>query len=235
MCGRPSQIFAGAEPRELRHQMAVRLNRELELDLNDATSETVLRHVAWKKEVLKAKKLFETSSQAPSPSKDYCQLIVTEKGVVMRRWKITLRNASSRHATAPTEDCISYEDFLYDTQRQKDVEYIFGREVAYQVKRILGGTNDELSKLPTSVMVNIAAYLDLQSISSLSQVNKHLKEVCSSDQLWEKLYLSHQGKPAEEVISLAKSMGWRQVFFMNKLHLQKELSRRRRILNSPLH
>ena len=203
--------------------------------LNDATSEAVLQHVAWKKEILKAKKLIEISKQAPPPSKDYCQLIVTEKGVVMRRWKVTLRNMSTRHAPPPTEDLISYEDFLYDAHRQKDVEYTFGREVAYQVKRILGGTNDELSRLPTGIMVNIATHLDLQSISNLSQVNKHLKEVCSSDQLWEKLYLSHQGRPAEEVVSLAKSMGWKQVFFMNKLHLQKELSRRRRILTSPLH
>eukprot|EP00731_Ephydatia_muelleri_P030269 Em0021g792a len=203
--------------------------------LNDTTSEAVLQHVAWKKEILKAKKLFETSSQAPAPSKDHCQLIVTEKGVILRKWKISLRNMSSGHAPAPTEDLISYEDFLYDTQRQRDVEYIFGSEVAYQIKRILSGTTDELSKLPKGIMVQIATYLDLQSVSSLSQVSKHLKEVCSSDQLWEKLYLYHQGRATEEVASLAKSMGWKQVFFMNKLHLQKELSRRRRVLTSPMH
>lgn len=198
-------------------------------NLDNSISDEVMAKVARKKEILKAKKLFEATAQVPSPSKDFTQIILTERGVVWRKWKITLRGISQGAAPAPSEEALSHEDFQYDSTLQGEIERIFGPEVLRQIKRILAGSQDELSKLPEKTMVQICSCLDLQSIMQLSRVNRHLREVCTSNSLWEKLYRIHQGVPSDEVSVLAKEVGWKTVFFMNKLQLQKELSRRRRL------
>ncbi len=98
-----------------------------------------------------------------------------------------------------------------------------------QVRRIIAGNHDNFSRLPESVLLSICLYLDLSSLNSFSMVNSHLRDVCNSETLWEGLYRQHQGLPSQEVISLAAERGWKTVFFMNKLQLQKELSRQRRL------
>lgn len=69
--------------------------------------------------------------------------------------------------------------------------------------------------------------LDLQSISQLSQVNRYLRNLCASEKLWGLLYAQHQGNPTAEICVLANDVGWKKVFYLSKLQLQKELSRRR--------
>ena len=198
-----------------------------------ATSDdhSLMQSIANKKEVTRAKKLYDATAQVPSPSKDFCQILITEKGIVWRKWKITMRNFSRGKAPAPSEVIMTYEDFKYDKSLQSELELIFGREALKHMKRILEGSNDPLSCLPEGLMILIATYLDLQSINSLSQTNCHFHELCNSNALWEKLYAIHQGKPSPEIKSLAQERGWKTVFFMNKLQIQKEISRRRRVLS----
>lgn len=203
---------------------------------SSSASKEALESMAFKKRVLKAKKLFEAAAQVPSPQKDWAQIVVTEGGVVWRRWRITLRGVAqgTTPTPSPSEVAMSHEDFKYDTTLQGEIERTFGADTMRQIRRIVSGSTDELSRLPEDVMVRIATHLDLQSIAHLSQVNCHLREVCGSNALWKQLYRIHQGVPNEEVKALAEEMGWRSVFYMNKLQLQKELSRRRR-LHSPSH
>ena len=214
-------------------EMATPVAENAEYLQSNATQE-MLEKLAWKKEILKSKKLFEATTQVPSPSKDFVNLVITEKGVVWRRWKITIRGVTQGAAPVPMpkEEAMTHEDFQY--AMEDEVERIFGPEVLRQIKRIIAGSRDELSMLPKQTMMAVATSLDLESITQLSQVNRHLREVCNSNSLWEQLYHIHQGMPSEEVTALAKDGSWKKVFFMNKLQLQKELSRRRRI-HSPLH
>lgn len=184
--------------------------------------------IEWKRGILRSRKIFEATGTVPSPSKDFCQILVTEAGVVWRKWKITLRNVQLS-PTPPAESVMTYEDFQYDKTLHFEVELIFGKKVLDHVQRIIRGCNDPLSSLPEDILIKIAAYLDLQSVSYLSQVNQRLREVANSDSLWEKLYSVHQGRATQEVKSLASEIGWKKVFFMNKLQLQKEISRRRRV------
>ena len=190
------------------------------------TSEDVLQNTYNMKEILRAPKLFEASNQVPSPGKDWCHIIVTERGAVWRKWKITLRNQSS--ARAPTEKIFSLDDLKLDTSIHSDIARIFGTDVLRQIQRIVSGCQDHLSRLPSSIMVRVVLNLDLQTIARLAQVNQHLREVCNSDQLWKKLYHLHLGPSTDEVDTLAQEMSWKKLFFMNKLQLQKELSRQRR-------
>jgi F-box protein 36 len=97
-----------------------------------------------------------------------------------------------------------------------------------KVKKAASGKWDVFLRLGEDLLIAIVSLLDLQSIARLSCVNQHLRETCNCDRLWELLYRTHQGHPSEEIGSLAAELGWKTVFFMNKLQLQKELSRRRR-------
>lgn len=191
---------------------------------------SLIEDISLKKEIRSAKKLYEISGQAPSPSKDYCHLLVTEKGIVWIRWNITLRNRSQGWFPTPQELVMSYEDFEYDDSFKSDLERIFGSKCAKHVRRIVarGGCRDPFSCLPEDVAIRVITYLDLQSITRLSQTNQYFRELCDSDTLWEKLYIIHQGQPSVDIRAVAVDVGWKKLFFMNKLQVQKEISRLRR-------
>lgn len=104
----------------------------------------------------------------------------------------------------------------------------FGENTLEHIDRIITGSNDVLSCTPESIMLRICSMLDLQSISQLSRVNRHLRNLCLSDNLWSDLYHQHQGHPSLEICSLANEIGWMKVFYSSKLQLQKEISRRRK-------
>ena len=86
--------------------------------LDSQVSDEVMKNVALKKKVLAAKKLFEATAQVPSPSKDFMQIIVTEKGMIWRRWKISLRGVSQGAVPQPSEEVMPHEDFKYDSTLQ---------------------------------------------------------------------------------------------------------------------
>jgi len=46
--------------------------------IDNTVSDEVMEKMKWKKEILRAKKLFEATAQVPSPSKDFTQIILTE-------------------------------------------------------------------------------------------------------------------------------------------------------------
>lgn len=189
--------------------------------------EDLIQELADKKVIVRSQKLFEVTGQVPAPSKDFCQLLVNTRGIVWRKWKITLRGVSRGYAPSPTESVMTYLDFKYDKELQNELELIFGDRIVRHVLRIISGSNDPLSSLPEDLLVHVVTFLDLESIDRLQRVNLHVHEVCNSDKLWERLYSIHQGRPSPEICSLAKELSWQEVFFMNKLQLQKEISRRR--------
>lgn len=98
-----------------------------------STSDEVMAQVAWKKQVTHAKKLFETTTQAPSPSKDYVHILVTERGVIHRRFPITLRGVSQGAIPTPTEKIMTLEDFVIDADFQNEIGRTFGKETLDQV------------------------------------------------------------------------------------------------------
>lgn len=101
--------------------------------LSSTASDELLEQVSWKKQITQAKKLFETTTQAPSPSKDYVHVLVTERGVVQRRFPITLRGVSRGAVPTPTEKIVTLEEFKIDTDLQGEIGRTFGRGVLNQV------------------------------------------------------------------------------------------------------
>ena len=86
--------------------------------LDSHSSDEIMEKVALKRDILRAKKLFEATAQVPSPSKDFTQIVVTEKGMVWRRWKISLRGVSHGAVPQPSEEVMLHEDFKYSTSLQ---------------------------------------------------------------------------------------------------------------------
>lgn len=204
------------------------------LEMSDTSVTTpgdklALDSVAKKKDILSARKLVDLAKQAPSPSKDWCQLIVTEKGLVCRRWKISIRGIARGGGPPPTEVALYFfEEFQMDDSIQREIEFVYGTETLEQVIRVACGHIDRLCSLPEKTVTKIFSYLDLQSIVRFGQVNRYLRQISNSNALWEDIYKHNCGTPSEDVKVLGDELGWKKVFFMDKLQLQKEISRRRR-------
>ena len=191
-------------------------------------SEAVLQNVAKKKGILSSPKLLEESCQDPAPSKDFCNFVVTERGVIWRRWKVSVRNVTQGAVPAPVERGLTVDEFLMDKDMQGEVGRVMGSETLQRALRLLRGQNDLLSSLPEKVLFQVVSQLDLASIDSVSKANRYLQQSCNSDPLWRKVYTVHHGPPTEEVQAVAGDMGWKRVFFMDKIQLRKESSRRQR-------
>ena len=115
-------------------------------------SELVLRNVAKKKNIMSCPKLLEESCQDPAPSKDFCHMMVTEKGVIWRRWKVSVRNITQGAVPAPVERGFTVEEFLADKDMQGEVGRVMGSETLQRALRLLRGQNDLLSRLSEKVL-----------------------------------------------------------------------------------
>ncbi|XP_078266007.1 F-box only protein 36-like [Rhinoraja longicauda] len=172
--------------------------------------------------------LFEMSAQAPPPSKDYYHLLVTNSMVIWRWWKISLR--SEFRDVHPSEQKNTYQDFLDDHNLQVHVSVIFGNGILEYVCRLCQQEFDYLERLPKDLLLNIIVRLELEDIARLSQASKMLKTVCNSDKLWEHIVLRYCDTITSEMQALAFDVGWKEIFFTNKLQLQKQIHRRRQIV-----
>ncbi|XP_064929083.1 F-box only protein 36 [Columba livia] len=169
--------------------------------------------------------LFETRGQAPAPSKDFCQLLVTRRQVIFRWWKISLRSESRE--SRPGATYASHEDFLQNSSLQIQIAIVFGANILEHVFNLCQGKYDLLERLPVALLVHIISFLDLEDIARLSQVSRKLKMVCNSNALWENIVKNLCDTITPEMKELAQEIGWKQFFFTNKLQLQVQLRRRR--------
>ncbi|XP_043927909.1 F-box only protein 36 [Protopterus annectens] len=156
-------------------------------------------------------------------SKDHISQAVTQ--VVWRWWKISLR--SEFRNTKPGEIRESHQDFLDDTTLQVQIGIVFGKNILAYVLNLCRGNFDYLGRLPDSVLLYIISFLDLEDITTLSQTSHKFKKLCNSDDLWEHIVQSLCDTITPEMKALANEIGWKQIFFTNKLQLQMQIRRRR--------
>ncbi|KAM6259691.1 F-box only protein 36 isoform 2-T2 [Spheniscus humboldti] len=154
---------------------------------------------------LLGEEVFETRGQAPAPSKDFCQLLVTRREVIFRWWKISLRNEFRE--SRPGEIKESQEDFLDDSSLHSNYDF--------------------LERLPVPLLLYIISFLELEDIARLSQVSRRLEMISNSNALWENIVENLCDTITPEMKELAQEMGWKQFFFTNRLQLQLQLRRRR--------
>ncbi|XP_005361567.1 F-box only protein 36 isoform X3 [Microtus ochrogaster] len=149
--------------------------------------------------------LFEIVGQGPAPSKDYYQLLVTRTQMIFRWWKISLR--SEFRTAKPGEIKETHEDFLDNSNLQ--------------------GKFDYLERLSDKLLLKIICYLDLEDIARLSQTSSRFAKLCKSDSLWEQIVQSACDTITPDMRALAMDVGWRQVFFTNKIQLQRQIRKKK--------
>uniref|UniRef100_A0A9L0JQ41 F-box protein 36 n=1 Tax=Equus asinus TaxID=9793 RepID=A0A9L0JQ41_EQUAS len=151
--------------------------------------------------------------------------LIEEGQVIFRWWKISLR--SEYRSTKPGEIKESHEDFLENSRLQVQVALIFGTRILDYVFNLCEGKFDFLERLSDNLLLSIISYLDLEDISRLSQTSHRFAKLCMSDKLWEQIVQSACDNITPDMRALAEDMGWRQMFFTNKLQLQRRLRKRK--------
>uniref|UniRef100_A0A9L0J8X8 F-box protein 36 n=1 Tax=Equus asinus TaxID=9793 RepID=A0A9L0J8X8_EQUAS len=107
------------------------------------------------------------------------------------------------------------------------VALIFGTRILDYVFNLCEGKFDFLERLSDNLLLSIISYLDLEDISRLSQTSHRFAKLCMSDKLWEQIVQSACDNITPDMRALAEDMGWRQMFFTNKLQLQRRLRKRK--------
>lgn len=171
--------------------------------------------------------LLDISSQAPSPSKDYVNLHVTTKEIHWHYWKINPRCLKPDIHVPPSGLVTPLEDFQHDLDFQSEVQRIFGAPVLEYLKNLCKGHINYFDRLKKPLQIYIMSFMELEDIAALSCVSKHFKEICESDQLWEHLVERFCDTISPDMRAYAQEVGWKQVFFTNKLQLQKEMRRQK--------
>ncbi|GAB1285167.1 F-box only protein 36 [Apodemus speciosus] len=175
--------------------------------------------------------LFEIVGQGPAPSKDYYQLLITRTQIIFRWWKISLR--SEYRSAKPGETKETHEDFLDNSHLQVQVAVVFGAKILDYVFNLCEGKFDYLERLSDKLLLKIICYLDLEDIARLSQTSSRFEKLCKSDSLWEQIVQSACDTITPDMRALAKDVGWRQLFFTNKIQLQRQIRKKKQNQEKP--
>ncbi|XP_027253217.1 F-box only protein 36 isoform X3 [Cricetulus griseus] len=169
--------------------------------------------------------LFEIVGQGPAPSKDYYQLLITQTQIIFRWWKISLR--SEYRSAKPGETKETHEDFLENSHLQVQIALIFGARILDYVFNMCEGKFDYLERLSDKLLLKIICFLELEDIARLSQTSSRFAKLCKCDSLWEQIVQAACDTVSPDMRALAKDVGWRQVFFTNKIQLQRQIRRKK--------
>ncbi|XP_001187528.1 F-box only protein 36-like [Strongylocentrotus purpuratus] len=176
--------------------------------------------------------LLDITGQAPAPSKNFNEFKITTSEVIWRTWVITLRNDAKRLSPGATVEPL--EDFQYDDRMQFDVGNVFGQGTLDYATLLSQGVFDYIMRVPQPLMLYMLSFLELEDIARMSQTCKAFYELCGAEALWEQIYETHCGTTVtDEMKSLAEEMGWKKMFFTNKLQLQVKLRRHTQRIKSP--
>uniref|UniRef100_A0A3B4AHS8 Uncharacterized protein n=1 Tax=Periophthalmus magnuspinnatus TaxID=409849 RepID=A0A3B4AHS8_9GOBI len=169
--------------------------------------------------------LFETSGMAPAPNRTYCYLTITKSEVIWRWWKISLR-AVDRLA-GPGEVKLSHQEMLEDKQLQGEITTVFGQDVLDHAKTLCQGHFNYLEHLSDALLLHILGFLELEDVGQLLRTSRQFWKLCQSEEYWENAVQQRCSTLPDEVVALARDIGWRRIFFTNKIQLQLLIHRHR--------
>ncbi len=113
----------------------------------------------------KIEKIYTISGQAPSPSKDYFELIVARELVVWRVWHIKYKH---HRRILPSEEKLSLEEFQNDGKMHRDITKTFGEDVLHIA--LAYASKEWLARVPQAILLKIVSYLDVNDLCMLSKV-----------------------------------------------------------------
>eukprot|EP00794_Sanderia_malayensis_P009964 gene9964-10986_t len=154
-------------------------------------------------------KIYTKSGQAPSPSKDYCELIITaDDEVIWRVWHIKYRHQLKFHP--PSEERMSSEEFQNDAKMHRNVTKSFGEDVLQTA--LAYASKEWLARMPQGILRKITSFLEVKDICTLSQVCETLRIRCHDNVVWKSMFQRTFGDWDELRERRAKKLGWKFVF-----------------------
>lgn len=176
--------------------------------------------------------LFKISGRGPPPNTTFFYFAVTKSEVIWRWWKISSRAVDRQ--SRPGEEKESHQKMLEDKSLQNEIAIVFGQEILEYAKTLCLGHYNYLELLSDSLLLHIINYLELEEVGQLACTSRKFRQLCQSEEFWEKAVRQRCQTVSDEVSSLAFEIGWRRLFFTNKLQLQMLINRRRMKLHEEL-
>ena len=176
-------------------------------------------------EVKQAPVLFEIRGRYKPPCKDYCRLLITEKGVSFSIIPVCLPSRNiSPVPSIPNDFVMSFQTFKSDPELHEELEHIFGRHVIHRAQLVAGRYN-LFGTLENKLALHVISYMTVKTILSLGQTSKHFHKLCNSQNLWKKLNNMYRAFPYDDVRfdqKLITRIGWKRFYFMKRDNLDEE-------------
>ncbi|CAM2096503.1 unnamed protein product [Caretta caretta] len=146
-------------------------------------------------------KLQEIHSQAPSPSKDFHHFTITKPEVIWRSWRISFQPNQEKifpKERQPIQElCTSYvptfsatpglTEWAYHSIDTEQVQNIFGNKMLEYTLNLCQGCYDFLARMPDNLILHILSFLNTDDIRQLSKTCKKFQQLCSREELWERV------------------------------------------------
>ncbi|XP_027253216.1 F-box only protein 36 isoform X2 [Cricetulus griseus] len=116
---------------------------------------------------------------------------------------------------------------VVDHSDSVQIALIFGARILDYVFNMCEGKFDYLERLSDKLLLKIICFLELEDIARLSQTSSRFAKLCKCDSLWEQIVQAACDTVSPDMRALAKDVGWRQVFFTNKIQLQRQIRRKK--------
>ncbi|XP_028656956.2 F-box only protein 36-like [Erpetoichthys calabaricus] len=171
--------------------------------------------------------LFEISQQATAPCKDFYQLLVTKKEVILRTWKVS--NPCKREKVWPTEDKKFHNEFLVDDYLQEHIKRVFGDDMLRYVTNLCQKHIDYIVRLPEALLMHIFSFLDWQDVKQVSKTCKKFQKVCKSDAFWEQAEHACYSKTNVAMEGVSSAIQRKLVIFHRKRALMNLARTQRRM------
>ncbi|XP_073183531.1 F-box only protein 36-like isoform X2 [Lepidochelys kempii] len=130
-------------------------------------------------------KLQEIHSQAPSPSKDFHHFTITKPEVIWRSSRISFQ--PNQEKIFPKEVRKPHSDILLNEQLHKQMQNIFGNKMLEYTLNLCQGCYDFLARMPDNLILHILSFLNTDDIRQLSKTCKKFQQLCSREELWERV------------------------------------------------
>ena len=127
-----------------------------------------------------------------------------------------MQTASSGIKTTKIQ-CRDFKDGDY----HDDIRFYFGQQTVQDILDRLDGKIDHLNLLPDPLKYQIISHLPIEDVSSLSMTNQSFYRLCNSDKTWLKKFENI----SEELLNLGDEIGFKKLYFMNKMDLQRNCSK----------
>ncbi|CAK9805310.1 F-box only protein 36 [Anthophora plagiata] len=167
----------------------------------------------------------EKYSVAPSPSRDYYGLRVSNDKVILYLWRIS----HGPHKT-PLVRTSDFDDFNRDYQLQEEIRRIFGEYLLKHVRNIASGNNTLLT-LPKCLIEKLIKYLTVQDIAKLSSLSHISKEIFDDNFVWATLYKKYKRTKNKYEESRIYTYNWKQLFQLG--HMQGVINEQKMLRNRP--